>query len=167
MPFLVPFYDIINQQSIDLQWTGDSLLFKLEAITRDGHESADRFYATVAGFEYTMYQVFSGLGDLGLLVEHLYDDRDEVNAPPTIFDNDIFAGFRFAANDQQSSAFLFGVVTDLEESEVFLFSEISSRIWDNFLLEFESRWFLSTEENSFANAFERDGYFSISLSYFL
>lgn len=54
-PRLVPFYHQISQLGLDLQYTRDAWLWKLEAIARDGLD--DTFFATVAGFEYTFYGV--------------------------------------------------------------------------------------------------------------
>ncbi|MDX1579808.1 MAG: hypothetical protein R3266_15085 [Gemmatimonadota bacterium] len=48
---LRPRYDIIDQLSIDAQWTRGPTLWKLEALTRGGH--GDRFFAAVAGVEHT------------------------------------------------------------------------------------------------------------------
>ncbi|NIT13505.1 MAG: hypothetical protein GTN99_04455, partial [Candidatus Dadabacteria bacterium] len=78
---LDPFYDIIDQESLDVQWTRDAWLIKFEGITRGGQ--GDRFVATVAGFEYTVFQIFGSAADLGILSEYLYDGRDR-GAPPTV-----------------------------------------------------------------------------------
>ena len=56
---LQPRYDLIDQVSIDAQWTGGSTLWKLEAMTRSGH--GDRFGATTFGVEHTLFN----LGPLG------------------------------------------------------------------------------------------------------
>ena len=69
---------------------------------RDGQ--GDLFAATVAGFEYTFYQIMESNADLGLLAEIHYDGRDEVGAPATAFDNDFFLGARLALNDTQDTS---------------------------------------------------------------
>lgn len=48
-------YNIISQIGLDLQFTGDSWLVKLEAIRRSGQGKS--FLAGVGGFEYTYYQI--------------------------------------------------------------------------------------------------------------
>jgi len=161
---LRPFYDIVDQTSLDLQWTKDAWLLKLEAMTRGGQ--GDRFFASVSGFEYTIFQVFESAADLGLLAEYLYDGRDKRNAPPTVFDNDFFSGVRLALNDVEDTTVLGGTVTDLEHGEVSTFLEVSRRIGQRWLVEFESRWFLNTDSDSPAFNFRRDGFFTIRLSRF-
>ena len=161
---LRPFYDIVDQTSLDLQWTKDAWLLKLEAMTRGGQ--GDRFFASVSGFEYTIFQVFESAADLGLLAEYLYDGRDKRNAPSTVFDNDFFSGVRLALNDVEDTTVLGGTVTDLEHGEVSTFLEVSRRIGQRWLVEFESRWFLNTDSDSPAFNFRRDGFFTIRLSRF-
>ncbi|MCH8113383.1 MAG: hypothetical protein IH905_15750, partial [Proteobacteria bacterium] len=51
-PVLVPHYDIISQAGLDIQYTRENWLWKLEALARRGN--AKRFAAMVAGFEYTL-----------------------------------------------------------------------------------------------------------------
>ena len=72
---MIPFYDQITQFGTDLQYTRDAWLWKFEGIVRSGQ--VDTFAATVAGFEYTLYQIKRSAVDLGLLVEYLYDGRDD------------------------------------------------------------------------------------------
>ena len=133
-------------------------------MTRGGQ--GDRFFASVSGFEYTIFQVFESAADLGLLAEYLYDGRDKRNAPSTVFDNDFFSGVRLALNDVEDTTVLGGTVTDLEHGEVSTFLEVSRRIGQRWLVEFESRWFLNTDSDSPAFNFRRDGFFTIRLSRF-
>lgn len=160
---LDPFYDIIDQQSLDIQWTRDAWLLKFEGITRGGH--GNRFVATVAGFEYTLFQIFGSAADLGLLSEYLYDGRDS-GAPPTVFDNDIFGGFRLSLNDIQDTEFLAGIVTDTENAELFTFVETSRRFGQNWVAEIEARFFFNTDTNSIASGISNDGFFTFTLSRF-
>ena len=63
---LVPFYEIIDQTSLDAQYTTGAWLWKLETIGRGGQ--GDYFGAATGGFEYTFYGV-NGDHDLGVLLE--------------------------------------------------------------------------------------------------
>ena len=64
----VPYYEQMNQTSLDLQGTFDSgLLLKLEALSRKG--KSDRFFAASVGLEYTFYGVKGTNVDAGLLLE--------------------------------------------------------------------------------------------------
>ena len=163
-PQFVPYYDIINQTGLDLQWTRDAWLLKLEAITRGGQ--GDRFFASVAGFEYTLFQIFDSSTDLGLLMEYLHDGRDS-DAPTTLFDNDLFSGARLALNDTQDTEVLGGVVVDMSDGEVFSLLEASRRIGDDLLVEFEMRYILGAKRDSLAYGLERDSFFLLRLSHYL
>jgi len=137
---LEPRYDLVHQGGLDLQYTQDAWLWKLEAIIREGQ--GDVFAAMVGGFEYTLFQVFESAADLGLLAEYLYDGRDEDEAPPTSFDNDVFLGSRLALNDVQDTTVLSGAVVDVEDGSTALFVEAERRLGASWKLEVESRLFL-------------------------
>ena len=109
---LIPHYDLINQLGIDLQYTHEAWLWKLESIVREGQ--GDTFFATVFGFEYTFFQIQESDADLGILIEHLHDGRDEDETPISVFDNDLFLGIRYTLNDINDTSFLAGLNTDLE-----------------------------------------------------
>ena len=101
-PFaLQPYYTIIDQFSVDAQYTRGATLWKLEAMTRGGH--GDRFAAGVFGVEHTLFNVGPGAADLGLLAEVMLDGRGD-DAPYTAFDNDVFVGFRWASRARPSWA---------------------------------------------------------------
>ncbi len=123
---LAPFYDIIEQAGLDAQLARGSMLWKAEMISR--REQGERQFASTAGFEYTFTGVFGTPADIGILGEHLYDDRGvsastlpanpvaaaSFKAPPTPFQNDLFVGGRFTLNDVQSSQLLAGMIFDLD-----------------------------------------------------
>ncbi len=135
---LSPVYRTITQLGLDLQYTRDAWLWKLEAIGREGE--GETFGAVVGGVEYTRYQIFDSAADLGFLGEYLYDGRD-VTAPPTAFENDGFVGARLALNDTQDTAVLVGAVIDLEDGTVGARVETERRLTNRLNLELESRLF--------------------------
>jgi hypothetical protein len=77
---LIPFYGQMTQLGVDLQYTRNAWLWKFEAIGRDTR--SDSFAAAVGGFEYTFYGVNESTADIGILVEYLYDGRND-DSPPT------------------------------------------------------------------------------------
>jgi len=81
----------------------------------------DRLGGLVAGFEYTFYGLLGTSGDVSLLSEHLYDGRDlnPVEAPVTIFANDLFLGTRFTLNDTQNTELLLGAHRHLDTERVY------------------------------------------------
>ena len=162
-PALQPVYDGIDQVGLDAQWTGDATLWKLEAMTRGGH--GDRIYAVSGGIEHTLYQIGGSDGDLGLLAELMLDSRD-ADAPPTLFDNDLFLGGRWALNDVSDTSLLGGPVIDLATGETLIFAEVERRIGSDWRLSLEARLFANADPGSIAYGIRRDGYLSLSMTRF-
>ena len=158
---LAPFYDIINQTSIDLQATKGNMLWKFEALHRSGQ--GETYNALASGFEYTFVGIFDSAIDLGLLGEYHYDDRGE--SAPTIFEDDIGTGMRIAFNDAQSSEALMGLVWDRNTGGKFLNIEASRRIGNDWLLEIEGRSLFSQSSSDPAFAISRDDYLELFLTY--
>ncbi len=158
---LQPFYEQITQTGLDLQYTGDAWLWKLEAMHRDGLD--DSFFAAIAGFEYTRFQVADSNADLGFLVEYLYDGRD-TEAAPTAFDDDIFIGSRLTLNDTQDSNLLAGVVYDPDSSETFFNVEAERRFGDNIKAELRLRTFTGADPEEALFSIERDDYLQLRIT---
>ncbi len=158
---LQPVYDIIDQVSVEAQWTAGPTLWKLEAMTRGGH--GDRFLATVAGVEHTFFGIGPGAADLGLLGEIMLDGRDE-SAPFTAFDNDLFFGARWAFNDTADSSVLGGPVIDFETGEILAFLEAERRFGDRWVAQIEVRAFMNTDEMGPLHGLRRDDFMTIRLS---
>lgn len=158
---LKPFYDQIDQVGLDLQYTRDAWLWKLEAIVRDGYDES--FMASVAGFEYTFYQVKETDADIGLLLEYQHDERSS-KEPLTTADNDFFMGARWSLNDSQDTAVLAGVVVDKKTSETFFNVEAERRFGDNVFLELRLRAITNSEQDEALYSFSRDDYFQLQIS---
>lgn len=157
---LIPIYDQISQLGVDLQYTREAWLFKFEGIVRSGQ--GDTFAATVAGFEYTLYQLGHTVADLGLLFEYLYDGRDR-QAPPVVLDNDVFAGARLAMNDTQDTSVLAGVFMDVEDQSTSFSLEAERRIGDSWTIDLESRWFVNAATGNPIRSIEDDDYVMVRL----
>ncbi|UCF68878.1 MAG: hypothetical protein JSV80_06210 [Acidobacteriota bacterium] len=160
---LVPYYEVIHQLGVDVQYTRNAWLWKLEAIAREGQGAT--FGATVAGFEYTFYQIGRSAADVGLLVEYLYDGRD-VYAPPTIYDDDLFVGSRLAFNDALDTQLLGGVIVDRNDGSLAALLEAERRVGSRIKLEFEARWFVNVDPNNTLHVFERDSHVMLRVSRF-
>ena len=133
---LVPVYDLVDQFGIDVQYTREAWLWKLEAIARDGVSHS--FGAAVAGFEYTAYQVGGSSADASLLLEYQYDGRNALE-PATFADNDVFLGTRLALNDVQDTAILAGVTYDVDTGETFVNVEAERRLGEHWFAELRVR----------------------------
>jgi hypothetical protein len=160
-PVLVPHYDHVDQFGVDLQYTRDAWLWKLEAIARDGY--SETFTAAVGGFEYTLYQVGQSAADVGLLLEYQYDGRNELE-PFTTADNDVFAGLRLALNDTQDTSLLAGIAYDTRTGETFVNVEAERRIGDSIALEVRARAFSGAGPQDITYAVVRDDYVQIQLA---
>ena len=169
---LLPVYDKITQGSIDLQYTKDAWLWKMEAIVREGH--GDTFFASVAGFEYSIYQVFGTSADLGLLAEYQYDGRDEgfvaesfgmaLAAPVAAGNNDVFAGARLGFNDAQDASALVGLSVDADDQTMGMFIEAERRIGQNWTAELETRLFFNVDPANVANFFRDDDFMTLRVT---
>lgn len=164
---LIPVYELINQVSVDIQGAVGKWLLKLEAMTRD--VPGKRFAAAVAGFEYTESSILGSSADLGLLLEYQYDGREKLsrtmltNTLPTPNNNDIFAGLRFALNDEQNSQVLFGVTIDVDTRATVASFKGSRRIGDNWKIEVESLSFFHVPQTDILIGPSRDDYVQVRL----
>ncbi len=158
---LLPFYDQIDQVGLDVQYTTDAWLWKLEAIARDG--ATHSFTAAVGGFEYTMYQVAESPADVGLLLEYQYDGRNELE-PFTIADNDVFAAARLALNDTQDTAVLAGMSYDTETGETFVNIEAERRFGDDWFGELRVRAFSGAGQSDNTFWLQEDDYVQLSIA---
>ncbi|MEJ2404619.1 MAG: hypothetical protein P8171_10065 [Candidatus Thiodiazotropha sp.] len=159
---LIPFYDQINQLGIDAQLTSESWLWKFEGINR--YEQDRSFFAGVLGLEYTLYQIADSDKDLGLLGELLYDNRDE-NAPPTLFDRDIFFGLRLNMNDVDASEILVGLIYDNEKRQHIFKLEAKTRLSQRLSVALEAWQFHDSQSNRLD--YSQDDYIQLQLNWHL
>ncbi len=160
-PTLRPFYQQMEQISLDLQATKGSWLWKLEALRRN--TELDNFYALVGGFEYTLFGLFESPADLGLILEYAHDDRGETLA---FAQNDLSLGARLAVNDVQSSELLAVVSHDLDNQSKFISVEGSRRIGQSFRIYLEGRFFTSIGPGDLLAAIQNDDYIELSITKF-
>ena len=160
--FLFPIYEQIGQAGVDVQFTWESWLLKLEAIRRTGQ--LEPFNAAVGGFEYTLYGLFNGVTDLGLVGEYLYDGAPVETRSP--FESDVFTGLRFTLNDAQSTEALAGCIFDLDSSSRFCSIEASRRFGSHWVGSAEVRTFSSIPEPDPFYTLRRDDYIQLELAYY-
>ncbi len=160
---LTPFYDQIEQSSLDLQATLENWLWKLELISNQG-TLQDRYTALAGGFEYSFYDLKESGIDLGFIAEYLFDDRKEQST--STFQNDIFIGGRFAFNDENNADLLAGIVYDLDNQTQFFSLEASMRIGQSMKVNLESRFFSVDDSSDAFFAIKDDDYIGINLTRF-
>ncbi len=157
---LIPVYDLIEQWGIDLQATLGNWLWKAEAINRSGQ--GDQYTAVTAGFEYTFVGILESATDLGIISEILYDDRG--NDALTPFANDTFIGARLTLNDEQSTEFLAGIITDNNDSSRLFTLETSRRLGENWKITLEGRAFTNIPNNDALTGLRNDDYLQLELA---
>ena len=166
-PVLVPLYEQIRQFSLDAQVTTGAWLLKFESFWRDGEQDAasleEDYLALIGGFEHSWYGVFGGDTDLGLLVEFLYDGRDERSTVAT--EEDVFTALRLAFSDEASTDILLGVVQDLDKPTRSLFLEANRRLSDNISLGVEGTAFIKIDDQDSQFALRKDSFLQIDLTY--
>lgn len=161
-PRLRPIYERINQLGLDVQWTKGAWLYKFEGLLRE--TESDEFAAAVAGFEYTFFDVRRSGLDVGLLAEYQYDGRDEILAPPTAADDDLFLGTRIAFNDTADTALLAGAVRDLGNGSSGALIEGSTRLGNNWTAEIEGRFFFDVDDQDLLQAFREDSFLNFRVT---
>jgi len=167
-PILFPYYPQLNQLGLDLQYTYEAWLWKLESVWRrhDNRNSPtlNRSTAAVGGFEYTWYGILSGVSDLGLVLEYQYDNRNGSTAP--LSNNDIAVGSRITLNDEADSALLALISTDLDQRTRFISIEASRRLANSLSINLEARFFSNTTPQALLYPLRNDDYLEISLTHY-
>jgi len=163
---LQQYYAQMDQLGLDIQATLGDWLWKFESIYRS--TSLEDFWATQAGFEYSFIGVFDSNLDLGLLMEHSWDSRGEVEfgEQGSLLQNDLFLGARLAFNDMQSSELLMGIGSDLDHNAFSFIVEASRRFGDNFIASFDVRLLQSNNENDLLYALSNDDHAQLSLAWY-
>ena len=163
---LVQYYSQMDQLGVDVQATLGDWLWKFEGIHRS--TSLEDFWATQAGFEYSFIGVFESNLDLGLLMEHSWDSRGEVElgAQGSLMQNDLFLGARLAFNDMQSSELLMGIGSDLDHNAFSFLLEASRRFGDDFIVSLDVRLLQSNEENDLLYSLSNDDHAQLSASWY-
>ena len=139
---LVPFYRIIDQFGLEVQYNYDAWIWKMEALSRSGM-AGGRYFATVFGFEYTYEGVLGSVADLGVVSEYNYDERGEDSPASYYLENDIALGLRLAMNDEASTEMLAGVIYDHKTQERVLTLEASRRLGDVWTINLDALLFHS------------------------
>lgn len=159
---LIPYYEMIHQSALDVQLTDENWLWKLESIVRSGQGST--YFAGIAGFEYTFFNLFESALDLGLVAEYLYDSRGSHSQ--VALQDDFLAALRFGFNDVQSTEILAGIIFDRTNNAKFYNIEASRRLGDRWKVELEARFFSSAAKNDPSYFFRKDDHLRVELKYF-
>ena len=159
-PYLIPYYEQMDQVGLDLQFTHEGWLLKLETIWRNSR--SDEYVALVGGVEYTFYGIWGSSLDVGVLMEGHYDSRGDFATNP--FNRDVFTGTRLAWNDEADTSMVAGVFYDLENETLGGRIEFERRIGASLKLEIEVQLFGKTDRTDLLYGLRRDSYAQVGLS---
>jgi hypothetical protein len=138
---LAPYYGIINQTGLDAQAIVADWAFKLEALSRSGQQK--RYAAATGGFERTLVGVLGTRWDLGLVLEYVWDQRDD--EADSIYDHDVGVATRWRLNDVADTTALLGMMWDVRNSQYFVNLEANRRLGDHWALAVKGRAFGGTQ----------------------
>jgi hypothetical protein len=155
VPQFTRFYDLIDQGGLEIVATFDALQLKFEGIVR--REFGETYAATVAGLEYTFFNVLNTGSDIGLVAEHLTDNRS-VLEPPTIYAHDVFLGARLTLNDSANTQFLGGILYNYQDSAQYATARVTTRIHDDLSLALEARYFIYAPPQDYLYQVLHDSY---------
>ena len=137
-PTLLAYYPVIDQTGLEAQALHGDWAFKLEGFTRSGF--GDRYAAANIGFERTVVGAFGSRTDLGVVVEYMFDERNE-DAFNTIYERDVALGARLSFNDFADTQALIGIILDTQRDEQVFSVEASRQLSESWALNFETRIF--------------------------
>lgn len=159
---LIPHYEQMTQTSVDMTIPTGDWLWKAEARHRDS--DADSFAAASGGFEYTMVGIFDSAKDLGIILEYIWDERDD--EAETFLQSDLFLGGRLAFNNIQETEVLFGIVHDVDGGGDLYNVELNHRLNDAITVEIQARAFINTESDDPLHALRDDDYLQVEFTYY-
>ena len=160
---IAPRYDVIYQGSVDAQWTFGALVLKAEGYARLWGDSLRAYGGGGAGADYTLFKLI-GEGDLSFAAEFLFDTRP-LDAAPTFFEHDGFAGMRIAANDASSTELLAGAIVDVVDQSTFGRAGVSRRFGDHWRVSVDVNVFLGPH-GKLESSFLKDDYARGRIAYF-
>jgi hypothetical protein len=163
---LTPVYDRISQIGVDALAVLGPVRLKAESFHRaprnDKVAAAPHYSGFGLGAEYTFAGAL-GAADVNLLAEYYHDSRG--SDATTIFQSDVFAGFRYSGNDMASTEVLGGVLIDTRRSSKFITLEASRRLNDAFKLSLDARLPVSVAPEDPLWMMRDDGFVQVKLQY--
>jgi hypothetical protein len=161
---VVPRYDQVEQGSVEAQWTADALVLKAEGLVRWWLDDPRGSWALGGGLEYSLFDLGGSGADLTLVAEYLHDTEPPDQAV-TVWDDDLFGGFRLAFGDESGTELRAGAITDVHGAGTFLSFEAQRRLGEHWKVTLAGRAFL-VRPDRIESAFRGDEYVVGRLAYF-
>ena len=124
---LTAFYQEITQYGLTAVYANGNTQLRFEGFLREA--SDETFGAAIVGGDQSFYNFLGGEGTLIVAAEYHYDDRS-FRQPVTVFEDDLFFGVNYSANDTNDSQIDFGVFYDLDDASKIYSLSMSRRIGD-------------------------------------
>ena len=160
---LIPYYQHLRQVGLELVYSMNDVQLTFEGAWRQAMN--EHYFSGIAGVQYTFNEIGQNGGSLVAVGEYLYDDRSSAH-PLTVFDNDLFLGFRYGANDIAGTSLTGGVYVDLDSHSQIYSIKYSRRLNDSMRLNISS-FAINADDYSDPLAFAgSDSFVEISLSYY-
>jgi hypothetical protein len=156
---IVPFYERMRSVGLELQYTGESILYKLEGLT--GAQGDENFNAAVLGAERTVYSILDTPWDMGLIVEYQYDDRVQAQ-----IERMFVSGVRLTSNDEFDTSLLVLYTVDDDLSQSIFGLEASRRLRNGMTLDFNYLLYQSDEQHLPLYSLIDDSELSLTLGYY-
>tara|TARA_B100001063_G_scaffold22418_1_gene17087 strand:- start:163 stop:1311 length:1149 start_codon:yes stop_codon:yes gene_type:complete len=156
---IVPFYERMRSVGLELQYTGESILYKLEGLT--GAQGDENFNAAVLGAERTVYSILDTPWDMGLIVEYQYDDRVQAQ-----IERLFVSGVRLTSNDEFDTSLLVLYTVDDDLSQSIFGLEASRRLRNGMTLGFNYLLYQSDEQQLPLYSLIDDSELSLTLGYY-
>ncbi|WP_432463424.1 hypothetical protein [Agarivorans sp. QJM3NY_33] len=160
---LLQSYATMTQLGLGLQWTRDDLLWKWESVAK--HGEGKNYLTLVTGAEYSLYGFEFSPGQLGLIAEYTWDNRD-TQAPPTLYNHDLFVGLRWQANDVSDTELLLSGLFDLKKNSQLYQLTASGRVSNHFRWVAEGFWLSAMSPTEPIFYMSKDSYLSLGLEYY-
>lgn len=156
---------------------GNTLLFHLESAVKitsqqrrhvlnfqDNNAVPDSYFQMVPGIDYTVHNI--GTGEIELTLEYL----KEFNSGSGLrnfraFQNDLFVGGRYRANNRQDTTAELGVIKDLTNPEAILLARFESHLYKEIKGGFEGILVRRGGNNTLLSYFDNNSYLMAKLSY--
>jgi hypothetical protein len=163
---LTPVYDRISQFGGDALAVLGPVRLKAEAYHRTPRNDKVAAAPSYSGFGLGAEYIFAGAigaADVNLLTEYYHDSRGQ--QATTIFDSDVFVGFRYSGNDMASTEVLGGVLFDTRRASKFITLEASRRLNAAFKLSLDARLPVSVAADDPLWMMRDDGFVQVKLQY--
>lgn len=158
-----PYYQSMRQLGLSAVYANGDTQLRFDGILRDTR--FELFGAAILGGERRFYGIFDPDDEINLALEYHYDGRGSMQ-PRTIFEDDIFFGLLYQANDRNATRAEFGVFYDRDTSAQLYNFKASRRIGDRLRAEFDVRRVEATGTGDPLSAIDNGTYFEFTLSTF-